>query len=87
MLDIGKFWLCDKRYCVTNIFTSAVIWFVWKPEIWLEKHGNASFQDCWTAIELDDTRDKKAFVLEFIDKIKMVARTTLWLPYGDQPTT
>jgi hypothetical protein len=30
MLNIGKFWLSNKRHCIVNMITSAVIWSVWK---------------------------------------------------------
>jgi hypothetical protein len=28
MLDIGKFWLSNKRHCVVNMISSAVIWSI-----------------------------------------------------------
>jgi predicted RNase H-like nuclease len=27
---IGKYWLSDKKHCLTNIISSAVIWSIWK---------------------------------------------------------
>jgi len=96
MLDIGKFWLSDKRHCVTNMITSAVIWSIWKlrNDLCFQRIG-------WRSMEMLLFRisgllqnwmvicpvDKKASLKYFIDKIKLTASRILWLPYVNQPTT
>jgi len=52
-------------------------------ENWLEKHGNASFQDFWTVL---CRTDKKDLLMEYISKIKSVAGEILWLPFVTQST-
>jgi hypothetical protein len=59
-------------------------------EDWLEKHGNAPFQDLWT-LTLNWTilclADKKDLLMDCINKIKSAAGKILWLPYIPLDTT
>jgi len=36
MLDIGKFWLSNKRHCILNMITLVVIWSVYKKDLLMD---------------------------------------------------
>jgi len=55
-------------------------------EAWLEKHGNALFQDYWVTKELDGAlSDRQENLLDsYINKIKAASKEVGWLLYLDQ---
>jgi hypothetical protein len=37
--SVGKMWLCNKKYMIENIFTSAALWGLWKLRNFLCFHA------------------------------------------------
>jgi len=45
--EIGKYWLSNRKHCVTNIFTAAALWSIWKLR------NNLCFQrNGWKSMEI-----------------------------------
>lgn len=90
MFEVGKMWLCNKRFCLDNMISSAVIWSVWKlrNDLLFQRVG-------WRSMEMLLLRiaglltnwiilcpeDKRSLLSTYIQKIKTAAGETLWLPH------
>lgn len=89
MFSIGKLWLSNKKNCLLNIVTSALIWSLWKLR------NEFCFQKiAWRSMEMLLVRiagtlqswallcpeGKRPLLSEYVAKIKDIPRTLLWLP-------
>ena len=91
MSNIVTFSLSNKSHSVLNMVSSALIWSLWKLRNDLCFHRSG-----WRSMEMLLFRiagvllswmvlcppDKKDYLKDCIDKIKLAASKTLWLPYG-----
>lgn len=75
MLDVGKYWLSNKKCCLVNMVSSAVIWSIWMEMLLFRISG---LLENWTVL---CPVDKKEVLGEYIRMIKLAARMTMWLPY------
>ncbi|KAG0546315.1 hypothetical protein BDA96_02G437100 [Sorghum bicolor] len=96
LVNVGTYWLSNKKNCVLNIISSAVIWSVWKlrNDICFQRIG-------WRGMEMLLGRivglllswmvicpvDMKDSLKECIDKIKTAASRVLWLPFVSSQVT
>lgn len=93
LVGIGKFWLSNKKHVVTNIITSTVLWCIWK----LKNAFCFQFTE-WRSMEILLYRicgvlqnwvvlcpqEKKEQLQDCIQKIKMEAMKTFWIPFREE---
>lgn len=90
MTNVGKYWLSNKKYCLVNMVSSAVIWSIWKlrNDLCFQRYGWRSMEMLlfrisgllvnWTILCLED---KRGMLAEYINKIKNAAGMMMWLPH------
>jgi hypothetical protein len=90
LIDIGKFWLSNKKHTVVNIVIAAVLWNLWKlrNELCFQRAGWRSMEillhriggvlQNWVIL---CPQEKKQQLLEVINKTQEAAREVLWLPF------
>ena len=93
MVDVGKFWLSNKRHCLLNMITSATIWSIWKlrNDLCFQRLGWKSMEmllfriagllQNWTVL---CPPDKRMELEDIISNIKTASGEILWLPYTPQ---
>jgi hypothetical protein len=89
MTNVGKYWLSNKKHCLVNMVSSAVIWSIWKlrNDLRFQRYGWRSMEMLlfrisgllvnWTIL---CPEDKRGMLAEYINKIKTAAGM-MWLPY------
>jgi hypothetical protein len=90
MVNIGQFWLSNKKHCIVNMVSSAVLWSIWKlrNDLCFQRigwksmdmllYGIAGLLQNWIVV---CPGDKKEVVTDIVSKIKSLAGESLWLPY------
>jgi hypothetical protein len=89
MTNVGKYSLSNKKHCLVNMVSSAVIWSIWKlrNDLCFQRYGWRSMEMLlfrisgllvnWTIL---CPEDKRGMLAEYINKIKTAAGM-MWLPY------
>jgi hypothetical protein len=83
MIDTGKYWLSNKKFCILNMVTSATIWSIWKlkNDLCFQRLGWRSMEMLFFRITgllrnwmLLCSVDKKVLLDSYINKIKAASK-------------
>lgn len=89
--SVGSMWLCDKKFAIVNIISSAALWGLWKlrNELYFQNVGWRNMELLlWKIVKLAQNwsilcpPNKKEELLQFLSNLKELLRRPVMLPPG-----